>query len=427
MNILFLPHRLPFPPTKGDKIRSYHLLKHLLENHTVYLGTFIDNPSDWKFAPEVEKMVGGRCFIAPLTGGRRNWRAARAIVTGESITASSFRDNDLARWVGDLLSSCKVDRVIAFSSAMAPYVLDARSNCSHAILDMVDVDSDKWWQFSTTARGVKAWLYKREAAALQRLERQAVQAFFATLLVSEFEAETLREDAPTARDRILSSPNGVDLSFYSDRTKGNNPFQSAEHPIVMTGQMDYLPNWEGALWFAEQVLPLILRSCPTAKFYVVGANPPLRLRRLASGNLIVTGEVPDTRPYLGHAAVAVAPLQKARGIQNKVLEAMAMGRAVVATSMAARSLQVRSGGELLIADRAEAFAAAVCATMDPKTARDLGQRARAHVEAFYNWKQNLAVIDALLQGRSPAEILSRKAALGNFEVPVDASSEPSWA
>lgn len=397
MNVLFLPHRLPFPPNKGDKIRSYHLLRHLLANHVVYLGTFVDQHKDWTHAKTVSAMVDGRCFLAPLTPAQRYARAGLAIARGTSISSGCYADKGLHNWVQGLLTRGEIDCAIVFSTAMAPYLLDAPINAPRVILDMVDVDSDKWRQYAFASSGIKRWVFGREAKTLKALEARATREFFATVLVSEFEAATLREEVADVKDKIMSVPNGVDLSFFAPEGVFKNPFDANELPIVMTGQMDYRPNWEGALWFEREVLPLVRSKHPAARFYVVGADPPAQLRKLTGPAVTVTGAVSDIRPYLKHARVAVAPLQMARGVQNKVLEAMAMGKPVVATSPATRALQVTSGVELLITDGPHEFGRAVCSALSSEIPVVLAQNARAHVERAYSWTKNLSLFDELIQ------------------------------
>lgn len=395
MNILFLCHRIPYPLDKGEKIRAFNLLSHLAKDHTVHLGAFVDDPADVRHVPTVRDMVGGRCLIVPLRRPVALARMASALIGGAPLTTSHFWSARLNRWVTEKLRTASIDRVVVFSTAMAPYMMEARSfPGAHVLFDMVDVDSDKWRQYAEASAGPKAWLYRREARLLLRLERQAAAAFGATVLVSQFEADTFAGLAPEARDRVHAVPNGVDLDDFSPHGEYQNPFSAREIPIVMTGRMDYRPNIDGARWFAQQVMPAIRAVLPAARFHIVGARPPAALRSLDATS--VSGAVKDVRPYIAHAAAVVAPLRLARGVQNKVLEAMAMQKPVVATSPATRALAVRRGLELWIEDEPEQFAQAVIAAATGTERLDVAARARRHVEAHCSWAGQLARLDELL-------------------------------
>ena len=396
MEILFLTHRIPYPPNKGDKIRSYALLKHLAENHRVHLACFVDEASDLIHQETVRSLARGECLFVPLSRFSKLTRAGAALIKGQTITASCFGATIVDRWLKALCNKYSIDHTVVFSSAVAPYILDsALIDPARAILDMVDVDSDKWSQYAAASRGLKRWIYRREAKKLLELELAAVSKFGATILSSPYEAETLADLASDQRARIFSVSNGVDLKQFSS-DPFPNPFYAAEHPIVMTGRMDYRPNADGAKWFAREVLPHIRAELPNARFYVVGARPPASLRACAGTDIVVTGQVADIRPYIQHASVVVAPLQIARGIQNKVLEAMAMGKTVVATQAATRALAVTSGVELWIEDDPKRFAAAVTGALNGADRLCVAQNGHRYVEAHHNWTRNLSAIDEIL-------------------------------
>lgn len=406
MDILFLSHRIPYPPNKGDKIRSYALLKHLAEHHRVHLACFVDEASDLSHRETVRSLARGECLFVPLSALSKWTRACRALITGETITASCFGATVLNRWLRALLSKYSIDRTVVFSSGVATYVLNSDLiDPSRAILDMVDVDSDKWSQYAVASGGLKKWVYRREAKKLGELELAAVSKFGATILSSPYEAQTFAALAQEHRGRIFAVSNGVDLERFSAGPFAN-PFASTEYPIVMTGRMDYRPNADGAKWFAKEVLPHIGQKLPNVRFYVVGAHPPASLRACAGIDTIVTGQVSDIRPYIQHASVVVAPLKMARGIQNKVLEALAMGRPVVATQAATRALAVTSGVELWIEDQPARFAAAVMNALKGADRLRVAKNGHRYVETHHNWARNLSVVDEIL------------AALGDRAIPA---------
>lgn len=396
MDILFLCHRFPYPPNKGDKIRSHALLAYLAERHTVHLGCFVDDPADLAHAETVRRLAGGECLFSPLHPLTKWLRSVGALLSRQPITTAYFGSGQMRQWVKRIVETKQIECAVVFSSAMAPYLAeDSALPPARAILDMVDVDSDKWRQYAMSAPWWQSWLFLREHASLLKLEREAASRFGATLLVSPHEAECFIALAPEAASRVRVLANGVDLARFALGSYAN-PFVKGEIPIVMTGRMDYRPNADGALWFASRVMPLVARALPQARFYVVGANPTRPLRAAADTRVVITGQVQDVRPYLQHAAAVVAPLKMARGVQNKVLEAMAMTRPVVATPEATRALAVSAGAELWIESEPSRFAAAVVAAATGKERAQIAARGRNYVERNHDWLRNLAILDDLL-------------------------------
>jgi sugar transferase (PEP-CTERM/EpsH1 system associated) len=396
-DILFLCHRLPYPPNKGDKIRSHALLKHLASKGTVHLGCFVDDRGDLAHLEAVRRMAGGEChfeFIGPLT---KMARAARAVIEGQAITIASFTSPALKDFVARLFREKSFDDVVVFGSAMAPYLFAPECEPHRVLFDMVDVDSDKWLQYSANSSGVLKWLYHREALMLLETERAAASRFGKTLLVSEFEADTFRKIAPESRNKIGSLTNGVDVSYFAP-SEFDSPFPAGECPLVMTGHMGYRPNYEGALWFAREVFPLVRQSVPNARTYFVGTSPPPALQAAAGPDIVVTGEVPDVRPYLRFAGAVIAPLRMARGVQNKVLEAMAMTKPVVATWEATRALGVSSGTHLWVANDPQHFANAVVSALKGSDRDRISQAGHDYVIQNHGWKPLLRRLDSELDG-----------------------------
>jgi sugar transferase (PEP-CTERM/EpsH1 system associated) len=396
LDILFLCHRIPYPPNKGDKIRSHALLKHLAQNHRVHVACFVDDPADMEYAQDVRRLAGGECLFIRLTGASKLLSAAWAMVSGQSVTAAYFSSRAIGDWIKTIQGKYSIRRTVVFCSAMAPFALNSASvDVRHAILDLVDIDSDKWRQYAVSTGGLQRWLYRREAEKVFELERTAARRFGATLLASELEAESFARLVPEAAPRVLALPNGVDCEYFAP-VGHHNPFPGGEEPIVMTGRMDYRPNVDGAKWFFNEVLPRVLKDVPRARFYAVGTNPPSSLRALCGSKLVVTGRVDDVRPYLQFASAVVAPLRIARGVQNKVLEAMAMAKPMVATREASRALAAKSGVHLWIKDDARAFADATVCAIQGKERSQIARHAREYVEHHHDWTRNLALLDRLL-------------------------------
>ncbi len=269
------------------------------------------------------------------------------------------------------------------------------------VADFVDVDSDKWTQYAATKPWPVSAVYAREGRRLLAFERTTAASVAATLFVSPAEAETFARLAPECADRVHSVANGVNTAFFDPELPQVSPYPPGEAPIVFTGAMDYWPNVDAVSWFEREVFPAITSANAAARLYVVGMNPTPAVQALArNAGVVVTGRVKDVRPYLRNAHVVVAPMRIGRGIQNKILEAMAMARAVVATPACTEALSARPGSELELAEHPDAFAQQVMTLLaDPGRRDRIGMAARERVLADYCWEFNLARICPLLEAR----------------------------
>lgn len=401
-HLLFLSHRIPFPPNKGDKIRSYHLLKHLSTQYRVHLGCFVDDADDMQHIDYVRSLCAS-CYVAPLNRKRATVLSARGLLTGEPLTLPFYRQTGMSNWVARILNEFPIDNALAFSSPMAQYLLDVPQTLNR-VIDFVDVDSDKWRQYAQSKKWPLSMVYRREADRLFAFERHIALECEASVLVSAAEAALFREAVPTAANRVHVVNNGVDTDYFTPYRDYSSPYKSRELPIVFTGAMDYWANVDAVDWFARHVFPAVYKKVPAARFYIVGARPaPLTLALAKFPGVIVTGSVEDVRPYLAHGALSVAPLRIARGTQNKVLEAMAMARVVIASPQATQGLE-HSGKtrDLRVASDAAEFIAEILHWLEDRRAREiLGVAARKHVLGSYSWHTNLAAIDRLLARNGP--------------------------
>ena len=389
--LLFLAHRIPFPPNKGDKIRSFHLLRHLSARYAIHLGAFVDDPDDWQYRDALKPYCAS-IKLLPLHPRRARLASLRGLLTGEALTLPYYRNRELRRWAAELAASGHVTCGLAFSSAMAQFM---PANLAHRVLDMVDVDSDKWTQYAPTQRWPMSWVYAREGRKLAEWEARVACDFDATLLVSRDEAALLQQRAPQARHKIGAFENGVDAEYFSPARDYPNPYPPDVQGIVFTGAMDYWPNIDAVTWFAERIFPAIRDAVPAAQFTIVGSRPGKEVYALArQPGVVVTGGVPDVRPWLAHAACAVAPLRIARGVQNKVLEAMAMARPVVASAQAAEGLRAEAGRDFILAQGEAEFALAVVARLQTPAS---SAPARECILAHYDWARNLTTIDPLFE------------------------------
>ena len=393
-NILFLVHRIPYPPDKGDKIRSWNILRHLTARHRVHLGCFIDDARDWQFTDTLRDMTASAHFVGINPKAARIRGLVSGLARGDALSLGYFRDNGMTAWVDNCLTTEEIDHVVVFSSPMAQYVMAKRVP---VVVDFVDVDSDKWTQYAAHKRFLEKWIYAREARTLLAFERRAAAAAKASLFVSPAEADLFRKLAPEVASTVHPMNNGVDLDYFSPDHAFEDLTNHTGPVIAFTGAMDYWANVDAVRWFADEVWPKIRRNRPDAAFYIVGGNPTPEVQGLAKfEGVTVTGRVADVRPYIARADLVVAPMRIARGVQNKVLEGMAMGRSVVTTSQGLEGIDATPGQDLVLADGADAFSSAVQLLLDGQGDQALGENARKRMIEHYSWDASLSVLDRFL-------------------------------
>ena len=406
--VLYLTHRMPFPPNKGDKITTYNFLRHLASKHEVVLGAFVDSEADWAHVDELKRFCVETKLIALHPLRQRLW-SARALLQGLSISEVYHRSRALQAWVDEAVPRHGIRTALAYCSAMAPYLAGPRFAGLRRVTHYADVDSEKWQTYAQTQRGPMAWVYGREARTLLQLERRMSAQYDITSFISDADAQLYQRLAPEVAARVRVVPNGVDTDYFTPDAPFDNPYPTGTAAIVFTGAMDYWPNADAVSWFAQDVLPLVqqqqqqhqlragTRGDP-AEFWIVGSNPGAEVRKLAErAGVKVTGRVADVRPYIAHAAAVVAPLRVARGTQNKVLEAYAMARPVVLSRAAANGLQAMSFIGDNTHDDPVAMAAAVLRAMDQPRRFDA---ARAYVMERYSWAHAFGLLDQALAPES---------------------------
>ena len=390
-NLLYLVHRMPYPPNKGDKVRSYHLLKHLAARHRVFVGTFIDDVADQAHIETLRKLCAG-LHVVPLHPLRARLASLSGLLRNEALTLAYYRSSALRRWVEQTLAHEAIDAAVVYSSSMVPYT-EGRADLP-VLVDFVDVDSAKWTQYAGQHRWPLSWLYRREGERLLAYERAVAGAAQRSFFSTQKEADLFRGLAPECAGGIEAMSNGVDANYFSPAADRASPFAPGELPLVFTGAMDYWPNVDAVVWFAQQVLPKLREQRPGLRFHIVGRAPTAAVRALASPAVVVTGTVPDVRPYLQHAAVVVAPLRLARGIQNKILEAMAMERPVVAATACVEAIDATPGEHLFSATEADDFVIQVEGLLaDAPRATAVGRAGRQRVLAAYAWDAQMRVLD----------------------------------
>lgn len=394
--VLFLAHRIPFPPDRGDKIRSCHILRHIAGLAPVHVACFADDEGDMGHEPDLAAVAVTHCLVRREKSLKIAGLAALA--SGKPVSLTAFRDSAIAAYVARTLAERPVSAIYVFSGQMAQYV--PQDFAGRVVMDFVDVDSAKFEAYAAQARFPLNRLYVREARLLSQFEGSVARAVTASLLVTPEEAALFRERLSRGPvPRVLALCNGIDTDFYDPEGLPPAPEMAGEGlQLTFTGQMDYPPNIAAVDMFARQVMPRIRATFPQARFNIVGRAPTLAVKALEGlHGTRVTGAVIDVRPWLAGADLVVAPLTIARGVQNKVLEAMAMARPVLATPQAATGIAARDGHDMVVADGAEALAKAALSLLHDKVrAATIGHSARAFVVASCGWQGVLAPLAGLL-------------------------------
>lgn len=358
MRILFLSQRLPYAPNRGDRVRAFYLVRQLRHFAEVDLLSFVHDDEEASHVAEA-RALASTVEVVRLSKIRNTVRSLLALAGSRPTTHTMLDAPGLHAVIDRIVRRHPPDVVLAFCSGVARLALEPPLNKVPLVLDMVDVDSAKWASLADVARPPRSWIYRREARLLAVFEARAARHAFTTLVTTEKERGTLLSLAPEARVEVVQ--NGVDAESLKP------PEEPAEsQTVVFCGVMNYAPNEEGAIWLAREVWPLVRARRPLARLQLVGSNPTSKVRNLASrqDGVEVTGHVPDVRRYLWAAAAAAAPLLTARGVQNKVLEAVAAGLPTVVTPLVLEGVppEVRAG--CIPAQTVEAFAAAIIEVLE---------------------------------------------------------------
>jgi sugar transferase (PEP-CTERM/EpsH1 system associated) len=429
VNVLFIVHRIPYPPNKGDKIRSFNEIKYLAQKHNIYLAFLVDDEKDLSHLDELRKY----CVDFNFDVIKPQWQKFKSVpylLTKKPLSVPYFYSKKLQAAIDKRLDEAKIDAVICFSSPMAEYIfrsktLDVRdvqnvrieqvkrfnmsnkrsdrtseSNIPRLIMDFVDVDSDKWRMYAGFSKFPLSTIYRREWKTLMSYEQKIGRAFDRSIFVSDKEVELFESFCPQARNLAFAIPNGVDYEYFNPGEHSqSNKLNQHNHPsILFMGAMDYFPNEDAVLYFSREVWPLVKKAMPDAKFVVVGGKPSkgvMALSKMDKG-IMVTGFVSDVREYLKTAEVFVAPLRIARGVQNKILEALAAGVPVVARPEAVQGLG-NCTGCVKIEGNSEMFALSILKFLRKSRERQqIVTDARRFLVEHHDWEKNLTRWDKLL-------------------------------
>lgn len=400
--LVFLCQRIPYPPDKGERITSFNLLRHLSRHYRVFLGTFIDDPADRDGIPFLRQMLEEVC-VGEAFRPWSLWRALPRWLIGQPISFAVFRSRRLSRWLDEVEARHRPVAIVTYSSNISAYAVDHfRRFPEHQprrILHFADIDSEKFSAYAERSGRIKKWLFSLESRRVRREELRLAAAADVVALISERETELFQTILAGRPARVETLPNGVDTEIFDPAREPRGPDSQDPATFVFTGVMDYPPNVQAVEWFATRVLPKVRSALPDARFVIVGSKPTATVQALSdSPGVSVTGRVESVTPYLARAHVAVAPLQIARGVQNKVLEAMAMAKPVIATSAAAAGISAaRPEEHLICADSPEEWTDACLRLIrEPARRQQLGAAARALVLEHYGWQAQFAKLDRLL-------------------------------
>lgn len=377
-DVLFLTHRVPFPPDKGDRIRTYHFARFLERHCRLSVACLADEPVTIAQREGLRDLCA-RHAVVPLPNRLRWLRALKSVGKGGSISEGAFHEPEMIRVIESWARKTTFQAVIVSASSLAPYLKLPALKGVPQVVDLIDVDSQKWFDYAASAQGWRSWLYRLEGKRLRRLEGEILSSAKAVLLVSRAEGDLLQRTVGPGP--IHAVENGVDLEYF--RPSDANEVGGC----VFVGALDYRPNIEGIVWFCEEIWPAIRQRCPELTLSLVGRRPAREVKQLSMvPGVNVIGSVPDVRPHLARAAIAIAPLRIARGVQNKVLEALAMAKPVVTTSPPLAGIGARPGEHLLRADTAAEWADAINRLNgDPELRRSLGIAGRQYVVDHHDW------------------------------------------
>ena len=398
MRLFFICQRVPFPPDRGDKITTFNEIRHLSTKHEVHVFCLADGKRDLDNIPGLHRYAQTVTAV-PVVGWTSKLRALKAMFAGESLSVAAFNEAKLHDDIRREFTELRPDLIMVYSCNVAQYAEHFPQ--VPRIMQFAELDSSRWGQYAQRTRVPLRWIYAIEQRRFFAYERRIARTFSHALVCTASEQRDFERRIPGVPVSLVG--NGVDLDHFCSKGIAKRPGS-----IVFTGVMDYFPNVDAVVWFCDKVLPIVQQQMPEAALTICGSRPATAVRRLAKRRgVTVTGRVPDTRPYLDGAEVFVAPMRMARGIQNKLLEALAMGLPCVASEAAATGTVVPNGEGILAADDPEEFAEHVVRLLrDGAFRAAMASKARAAAEMNYRWEAQLARLDRVVAALSPRPALS---------------------
>lgn len=399
MKILYLAQRLPFPPNKGEKIRTFHQIQRLAQlGHQVDVASPQEQEQDTAQGTQLATITQGNILLAAKPG---KTSLLIGLIKGEPLSVSNFYSTELQQQIDQYLTANPVDAIICTSSAMAAYVFKSRTLASLSqqpklIMDFMDLDSDKWAQYAATAKPPMKWVYQREARLIGQYEERIYHQFDTSIFISQAEVDLFARRLGNA-DKLLVVSNGVNTEEFCPPDSRTSVSGESLH-MLFTGVMDYLPNEDAVSWFVQEAWDELKAKYPTATFTIVGMNPSKKVMQLGEKpGVKITGFVDDVMPYFNQANLFVAPFRLARGVQNKVLQAFACGLPTITTSMGIEGINAQDRDNVIIANDIPSILKAIDQLAGaPEHAVQIGKNARRLLEQDFSWESRLAPLCNIL-------------------------------
>ena len=391
MKILYLAHRIPYPPNKGEKTRSFHQLQYLAAHHSIDLFCFADSKSEEGGKQALERFCRN-VYVEVLSPRRGFARAATYAWKNLPLSVLYYQSRKMHNAVQKAVSSESYDLIFAYCSSMAQFIPHPAPAVT--MIDFVDADSAKWKQYASWTAFPKSWFYAREGSLLARYEKRVAEDFDVSIVATQQEALELGGNGCSSVEVL---ENGVTSPEAQDRGS-SEAIRKLQPYALFVGTMNYRPNVDAVCYFSEKIFPLLQRTHPELRFLIVGRDPTVEVQRLARlPGIVVTGAVPEVHEYIDAAAVAVAPFRIAQGVQNKVLEALVAGLPVVLTSRPARAIGGPPADLMQVADTPEEFAAAVRSVLENPEFRARAKAAAPSLRESLGWENRLHRLGTLVE------------------------------
>ncbi|MCP5382001.1 MAG: TIGR03087 family PEP-CTERM/XrtA system glycosyltransferase [Kordiimonadaceae bacterium] len=389
MKILFLSHRFPYPPTRGDKIRSFNMVKYLHEQgHQVTVASLSRSPEETAECQGIKDYCHD-FILVEINEFIQKIRMVSRLLFSDPSSMGYFYSGELQKKVNRLLGTQKFDLIVVFSSSAAQYVEHVTD--TPKMLDFCDMDSQKWLAYVDYKKWPISAGYALEGRKLEADEKRLAKKFDLCSCATDFEVETLDSYGTGVASGYF--PNGVDSEFFKPID-----IDYQKNSICFVGRMDYYPNEVCIINFCHDVLPIIRKHYPDVTFKVIGAAPPQSVLKLNDlPGVLVTGTVDDIRKHVQSCQVMVAPLVIARGTQNKILEGMAMGLPVVSSHLAARGVDAVVGEHILAATKPEDYAKEIMSLFaDPERQRKFSENGRARILSHHTWQRGMDLMSTCI-------------------------------
>jgi sugar transferase (PEP-CTERM/EpsH1 system associated) len=402
MKILIIAQRCPYPPNKGEKIRTFHQLRFLVERgHEVILASPYEEDAEQIHFDKLASLYCSKVINVKLP--MKPLRLLSGILKNKALSVSNFYNSKLQSKIDNELSTQKIDAIFCCASSVAEYVFQSKVLANLAsppklIMDFMDVDSDKWAQYEKSNSWPMSMIYKRESKLITKFEASIIKRFDHCLLITQTEVD-LFENIHGAAANLTAIENGLDTTVFYPPEKTRNTQQPY---FLFAGVMDYAPNIDAVMWFMDEVWPEIKKQWPLAKFSIAGMNPTDKIKKLQDKDGIeVTGFVDDIKPYFDKTNIFVAPFRIARGVQNKVLQAFASGLPVVSTSMGAEGIRCHNEQDILLADTPQQYIDKIHLLIsNEQQYNSLSDKALTNITQNYSWESILEPMLAMLTDKS---------------------------